>query len=106
MHPAARTGEHESLVPSLPHDCVETVHAPNGKHVGGVAAADEDDVVVKDEVAEGLRRPGEKLESRHGGSALEEVVDAQGSPGVFGHSGIDPQQLRTAVAGEREDVIA
>ena len=95
VHTAARAGKDAPLVPGLPHDHVEAMDAPDGKHVRGVAAAYEDDVVAEDEFAEILRRPGEELEYRHGGPPREEVVALERAPRLFGHSGVDPQQPRT-----------
>ena len=76
-HPGARTPEDDAVLPGLPHQRVDAVHAPDGEHVRRVAAAHADRVLREDEVAQVRRRPGKRLQVRDVGAAGELLVEPQ-----------------------------
>src|SRR5207247_2120426 len=49
VHAGAHAAQHHAVVPRLAQRLVHAVHAPDGQHVRGVAAADVDDVLIADE---------------------------------------------------------
>ena len=68
--PADVPGQHDARVPGAGEDAIEAVHPPDGEHVGRVAAADVDDVLVEQEALELDDRPpeqGQVLTPRRGG---------------------------------------
>src|SRR5439155_24121495 len=74
-HPRAPAAEDDTRLPRLAQDAVEAVHAPDGEHVRGAAAADEDRVLREGELAQPRRRPRVEREVRQLSEPGEALVE-------------------------------
>ena len=72
------------------------MQAPDGEHVRGVAAADEDDIRAERELTEIVRRPGIEGETGEVAGKLDRIGVLRARGSVDEH---------TASRGEREDVF-
>ena len=75
--PALPAGQHDSRRPGLAQHLVEAVQPPDGEHVRGVPAADDDHVLRRGRSARrSRRRPGEELQVRKLPEAAPGLVEA------------------------------
>ena len=101
----ARAREHDAPLPGAAEDRVEAVRAPDREHVGRVAAADPDDVVLEHERLEVVRRPREELEPAELGLPGEAVVRAERGRGVLRARGAHVEDARPLAAGQADEEV-
>src|SRR5256885_392957 len=103
-HPGAPAGEHDPGLPGLAEEVAEPVHAPDRKGVRRVAAADEDDVGLEDEVAQIVGGPGEERQVARNGAGRQQSVDAEHRVCVVSCCCRDDADSGRRLAGQADDV--
>src|SRR5438552_2198891 len=88
-HPGAPAHEHDAALPRVAQHLVEAVQTPDREHVRGVAAANENHVVLEREPAQVVRRP--RVEAELG--RTEALVPVERPGGVVHVGGTDGRRL-------------
>ncbi len=102
-HPRAPAAEDDPALPGLAEDRVEPVHAPDGEHVGRVAASDVEDVPGERVLAQVGARPRVERDPRHGRAPGPRLEEARRRRVALVPRRPDPRDAGTSPAGEPDD---
>src|SRR5439155_4027618 len=106
VHAGAHAAQHHAVVPCLAQRLVHAVHAPDGQHVRGVAAADVDDVLIADERPPlHAARGAEQLQVRRPRAARERLIEEDDVSVGVAARGPEEEDARVVLLGERQHVV-